>query len=75
MGRPIQVGDKAVALSALASLLREVDGVPLAKDDVDTISEQMIAAASRVKFQPSTRQLVLTFDLAFSVTDVPTTSQ
>ena len=62
MGRPVPVADKAVAQAALSSLLT---------DEYDaSYSEFLVDTASRVRFQPSTRQLVLTFDLAMG-SDTP----
>jgi hypothetical protein len=71
MGRPIPVADEAVAQAALIAILSRVD----LEDSVQTLAEVLIQDASKVRFQPSTRQLVLTFDLAFSATDTPTTPQ
>ena len=65
MGRPVPVADKAVAQAALSSLLT---------DEYDAgyslVAEFLVDTASRVRFQPSTRQLVLTFDLAMG-SDTP----
>lgn len=57
MGRPIPVADKAVAQAALTALFEPMD-------DAGEIADVVIEAASRVRFQPSTRQLVITLDLA-----------
>lgn len=60
MGRPIPVSDAAVASVALRNILLSIDP----DQPVAEVAEALIDAASRVRFQPSTRQLVLTFDLA-----------
>ena len=73
MGRPIPVADKAVGMAALIAVLEDLDGVPLDQADREAIAVHLIAAASKVKFQPSTRQLVMTFDLAFSAAEPSTT--
>ena len=61
MGRPIPVADAAVAEAALIAVLEQIDAGEFTADE---ISAHLIATASKVRFQPSTRQLVLTFDLA-----------
>lgn len=60
MSEPIPVADEAVALAALARITRH-----LLKEGEDLlIAHILVSQASRVQFRPSTRQLVLTFDLA-----------
>jgi hypothetical protein len=66
MGNPIKVADQAVGMAALISLLDQIDQETYDANDVDSMAAHIIAAASKVRFQPSTRQLVLTFDLAMS---------
>jgi len=73
MGRPIPVADKAVGMAALIAVLEDLDGVPLDQADREAIAVHLFTAASKVKFQPSTRQLVMTFDLAFSASEPSTT--
>lgn len=62
---PIPVADTAVGMAALIALL---DGMPGAEFDPDTVAAYILAAA-KVRFQPSTRRLVLTFDLEMSTED------
>jgi len=70
MGRPIPVADKAVAESALISVLENVADLDFT---ADAIAAELVRTASKVRFQPSTRQLVMTFDLAFSAAEPRTT--
>jgi hypothetical protein len=60
MDKPITIADKAIALAVLEALIKAWETA----DDAPVISEFILDAASRVRFQPSTRQLILTFDLA-----------
>ena len=60
MGRPIAVSDAAIAVVAMRRVLEDVDP----DTTIAAVAESVIDAASKVRFQPSTRQLVLTFDLA-----------
>ena len=73
MGRPIPVADQAVAQASLIALLDEIDQNTFESADIDGVAAHLIAAASRVKFQPSTRQLVMMFDLAFTAAEPSTT--
>jgi hypothetical protein len=66
MGVPIKVADQAVGMAAMVSLLDQIDSATYESTDLDSIAAHILAAASKVRFQPSTRQLVLTFDLAMS---------
>ena len=59
---PIPVADTAVGMAALIALLDEMPG---AEFEVDSVAAYILAAA-KVRFQPSTRRLVLSFDLAMS---------
>lgn len=61
MAKPITIADKVIALTVLETLVKtwETDD-----EDVRALPEVIVDAAARVRFQPSTRQLVLTFDLA-----------
>jgi len=70
-GKPIPVADKAIANAALTELL--MDAFEAATDDRNAATAVMVSAdlldrAARIRFQPSTRQLVLTFDLAMGET-------
>lgn len=60
MAKPIPIVDEAVALAAMTRLLQDQ------YDDGDEAlrAEFLVGQASKVQFRPSTRQLVLTFDLA-----------
>lgn len=62
MARSIPVADQAIASAAMEEIaaIYEAAGI---SDDV-SFPQFLLECASRVKFQPSTRQLVLTFDLA-----------
>lgn len=64
MARSIPVADQAIAEAALSKLDEIYNEAGL----VDTMTYPlfMLECASRVRFQPSTRQLVLTFDLDMS---------
>lgn len=74
----INVADKAVAQAALTEVLSDLldskehpeleDPIGLADETVS----YLLGKASRVRFQPSTRQLVLTFDLAFNTSEPDT---
>lgn len=61
-GRPIPVADLAVAEAALKQIAQIYSDSGL--DQTMSFDEFLLECASKVKFQPSTRQLVLTFDLA-----------
>lgn len=69
MARKIPVADKAIAEAALSALIHQENGMDPA--EAWPLAEQMVRAASKVRFQPSTRQLVLTFDLGMSPSDPP----
>lgn len=58
----LNVADEAVAIAALEQLYANYLG---SSDGGDNFTEYLVSQASRVQFQPSTRQLVLKFDLAF----------
>lgn len=64
MARKIPVADEAIARAALAALLEEADMDP----SID-IAELIVNTASRVQFQPSTRRLILSFDLGMSTAE------
>lgn len=65
----VNVADAAVAQAALTALFKDfcdADGQPYDDTDIPSlVAQELISGAARVRFQPSTRQLVLTFDLAF----------
>lgn len=69
MGAPIKVADTAVGMAALIALLDEIDREVYIVADIDSVAAHILAAASKVRFQPSTRQLVLTFDLSMDTAD------
>ena len=58
----IPVADKAIAESALSTLINAESGMD--PSEAWPLAESIVRAAAKVRFQPSTRQLVLTFDLA-----------
>lgn len=64
MARKIPVADTAIARAALDELVQIFNDSGL--DQTMTSTEFFLDCASKVKFQPSTRQLVLTFDLDMS---------
>lgn len=65
---PLNVADEAVATAALEQIYANYLG---SSDGGDSFTEYLLTQASKVQFQPSTRQLILKFDLAFGVTDAP----
>lgn len=71
----INVADKAIANAALTEVLmngiEEATGDPNATTAI-LLADYLITQASKVRFQPSTRQLVLTFDLAFNSSEPDT---
>lgn len=71
-GRAIPVADKAIANAALTEIL--MVEFASATGDANPQTATLVAAglinqAAKVRFQPSTRQLVLTYDLAFGEPD------
>ena len=58
----LNVADEAVAIAALDKLYQNY---LTAEDGHDSFTEYLVAQAAKAQFQPSTRRLVLTFDLAF----------
>ena len=72
MARQIPVGDKAVAQVAMTTLFTEVLASQVTGEPTPGECAQLLLdAASRVQFQPSTRRLILTFDLGMSSEDEP----
>jgi hypothetical protein len=75
MPRAIHVADRAIANAALTELLIHVEdqeGKLYPAGTATAMAAEILDAASKVKFQPSTRQLVLTFDLDMSAPEQPT---
>lgn len=77
MGRRVPVADKAIAEAALAAIETEYDqACEAAGGNSLTFGEFLLEWASKVKFQPSTRQLVITLDLGMGdAGDPPLSSQ
>ena len=72
MAAQIPVADEAVAQVAITKLLEQVlAGERPTEPDPASMARQVLAMAS-VRFQPSTRRLVLSFDLAMSPADEDT---
>lgn len=73
----INVADKAIANAALTEMFlnfTDPQGNPTGPEMAVVIAEELVTQASKIRFQPSTRQLVLTFDLAFNTSEPDTTS-
>jgi hypothetical protein len=69
MPEPIPVADRAIANAALTELLIHVEdeeGQLYKPGTATAMAAAILYRAAKVRFQPSTRQLVLTFDLAMS---------
>lgn len=67
--RKVAVADKAIASAALEEIAAEYDSASDSAGGMElTFPQFLLEYASRVRFQPSTRQLVLTFDLDMSGT-------
>lgn len=66
----INVADKAIANAALYEVLIEhyakYPELEAPIELAEATAAHLTRSASKVRFQPSTRQLVLTFDLAFN---------
>ncbi len=63
----IPVADEAVAEVAITKLFERVLATEVTTEpDAASMASKVIEAASRVQFQPSTRRLVVTFDLGMS---------
>ncbi len=70
MAHQIPVTDQAVAQVAMTVLLTQILAFEVTGEPVPgSLAGKLVEAASRVKFQPSTRQLVFTFNLDMSPTD------
>lgn len=66
MPAPIPVADEAVAQVAMTVLLTDILATePTTEPDPASVAKKLLASA-QVRFQPSTRRLVLSFDLAMS---------
>ena len=67
MATPIPVADAAVAQVAMTVLFDKIlDGEISGEPDASSVAGKLVDAAARVQFQPSTRRLVLTFDLGMT---------
>jgi len=67
MALKIPVADEAVAQVAMTVLFdRILDTEVTGEPEAASLAGKVVDAASRVQFQPSTRRLVLSFDLAMS---------
>lgn len=67
MALKIPVADEAVAEVAVTKLLERILTTEVTTEpDPRSMALKVLEAASRVQFQPSTRRLVLSFDLAMS---------
>jgi hypothetical protein len=72
---PVTVAAKAIANAALTEMFLEFsdeNGDPTGAKLAVLIADELLGQASRVRFQPSTQQLVLTFDLAFNSSEPDT---
>lgn len=58
-GKPVPVADKAIAEAALTALFELAEFMTPAD-----AAAYLIETASKIRFQPSTRQLIVTIDLA-----------
>lgn len=66
MPTPIPVADEAVAQVALTTLLENILSTePTTEPGAASVAKKLLSSAA-VRFQPSTRRLVLSFDLAMS---------
>lgn len=66
--KPVPVADKAIANAALTEMFltfSDPEGEPTGPAMAVVIAEELVTRASKIRFQPSTRQLVLTYDLSF----------
>lgn len=66
MPTPIPVADEAVAQVALTTLLEGILATESSTEPVPASVARKLLASAAVRFQPSTRRLVLSFDLAMS---------
>lgn len=68
--RPIPVADQTIAMSVLDQVYAS-----WLKDETDEgLAAWILQHTAKVRFQPSTRQLVLTFDLAFNTSEPDTSA-
>jgi hypothetical protein len=67
MARKVPVADEAIALVVLDQIALMYDQDE--ENQTATLTEFLVKTAARVQFQPSTRRLVLTFDLGMSPTE------
>lgn len=69
MPAPIPVADEAIAQVALTTLLTNILSTEVTTEsDPASVAKKLLASAA-VRFQPSTRRLVLSFDLAMSTAE------
>ena len=67
---PIPVADQAVAQVAMTTLFDQILGSETTGEPTAaSVAGKLVDAASRVQFQPSTRRLILSFDLGMSPTE------
>lgn len=66
MARKIPVADVAIAEAALDQISQIYYDSGLGEQETPPFQRFLLECASKVRFQPSTRQLVLTFDLDMS---------
>lgn len=69
---PVNIADQTVAEVAVGHMINEIRKRPEYSDgnwSPADFAEDLLKLASKVRFQPSTRQLVLTFDLAFNTSE------
>jgi hypothetical protein len=64
MGRPLAIGDEAVARVAMTNLCEQIAEDDRTFGDAAAFGAAIVAAAQTVQFQPTSRRLVLTFDLS-----------
>ena len=64
---PIPVTDRAVAQVAMTVLFDEtLANQPTGEPQADALAAALVDSAAVVRFQPSTRRIILTFDLGMS---------
>lgn len=69
---PIRVQDKVIAHAALTEMFQgftDAEGDQYEPGIAPLIAQELIDRASQIRFQPSTMQVVLKFDLAVGDTD------
>lgn len=67
MAGRIPISDSAIAEVAVTTLLRQIlETEKVTEPSPVTMAAKLLASTSRIQFQPSTRRLVLSFDLGMS---------